>query len=127
MSEYKSKPEFITLDDIRPNKHCYNVYGVITDLNVEETTSKLGEKVLVATGKLADQTGCMEFKLRGEHVEGLKLNDTVAFRNGKSILIDECIHLEMDKFGRITQEPDRKVDAQPNKVNHSQSKWEKKK
>lgn len=64
--------------------------------------SSKGEDVVIATGKIADETGVMEFKLRNEKALQIKKGDTVAFRNGKSILEDECIHLEMDKFGKIS-------------------------
>ena len=101
------------------------MYGVITELKVESVKSQKGEDVKIATGKLADETGCIEFKLRNEHVENLKEKKVVAFRNGKSILDDECIHLELDKFGKVTEEPDVKINAK-NTPNHSEQKWEKK-
>ena len=48
------------------------MYGVITELKVENVKSQKGEEVKIATGKIADETGCIEFKLRNEHVENLK-------------------------------------------------------
>lgn len=69
---------------------------------MQETTNNKGEKVKVANGTLSDESGHMNFILRGEHLNGLALNQTVAFRNGKSILEDECIHLELDKFGKVS-------------------------
>lgn len=79
---------------------------------------------MIATGKIADETGVMEFKLRNEKAKAIKKGDTVAFRNGKSILENECIHLEMDKFGKVSQES---VKINPkDKPNHSEQKWEKK-
>ena len=106
MSEHNklTKPQFIKLEDIRPNKHCYNVYGVITALKFEETLNQKGQTVKVANGKLADETGTMDFKLRDDHLANLKVGAVVAFRNGKSIMDEECIHMEMDKFGKVSLE-----------------------
>ena len=101
-----SKPQFIKLDQIQPNKHCYNVYGVITSLKIEESQSQKGETVKTAVGTISDETGSLDFKLRDEHIKNLKEGLTVAFRNGKSILEEECIHLEMDKFGKVSEEKD---------------------
>lgn len=49
----------------------------------------------------------------------------MAFRNGKSILNEECIHLEMDKFGKVSLESEVTVKPNPSK-NLSEEKWEKK-
>lgn len=51
-----------------------------------------------------DETGSLDFRLSEDHHEHLKNGNTVAFRNGKSILNEECIHLEMDKFGKVSLE-----------------------
>ena len=80
----------------------------------------------VANGTLSDETGHINFTLRGEHLDGLALNQTVAFRNGKSILDDECIHLELDKFGKVSKETVA-ITVSKTGPNHSTQKWEKKK
>ena len=65
----------------------------------------------------------MDFKLRDDHLANLKEGAVVAFRNGKSIMDDECIHLEMDKFGKVSSE-NLKIEANTKK-NLSEEKWEK--
>ena len=92
---------------------------MITKLDVQEFTNSKGEIVKSGTGILSDETGHINFKLRGEHLNGLKENQTVAFRNGLSILDDECIHLELDKFGKISQETGVTVKVNQGAPNHS--------
>ena len=51
---------------------------------------------------------------------------TIAIRNGKSNVVDEHILLDLDKFGRITLEPEQNI--QPNTDNNiSDEVWDKRK
>ena len=72
---------------MKPYIHCYNIYGVISELKIEESTNNRGEKFVTATGVISDETGSANFRLKNEHTPNLKNGATVAMRNGKSMLI----------------------------------------
>ena len=42
-----------------------------------------------------------------ENVDKVKDGDIIALRNGRSEVVDEHIRLELDKFGKVSQEPVR--------------------
>ena len=50
----------------------------------------------------------------------------VAFRNGRSVVVDEHIVLEVDRFGKVSVEKDDAVQNANTEVNISQATWEKK-
>ncbi len=68
----KTIPVFGHITDIRPGVHCYNIYGVITKLNLESTITNRGDTYEIATGVLTDDTGSANFKLKGDHTKDLK-------------------------------------------------------
>jgi len=68
----KTKPVFGKIKDIRPGVHCYNIYGVITKLSIETTTTNRGDTYEIATGVITDNTGSANFKLKGDHTKLLK-------------------------------------------------------
>ncbi len=122
-NEGLSKPNFCKLEDIRPGVHCYNVYCVVVACEIMETTTPRGDKLVIATGKVGDETGTLDFKLKNEHTKLLKVGSTIALRNGKSNVIEECILLELDKFGKVSEETLKINNAE--KPNLSLQKWKK--
>jgi ssDNA-binding replication factor A large subunit len=121
-----TKPKFIKIGDLKPAKHCYNLYGKIVELNLNEKVLQRGETIKVAEGLIGDETGVVRFKLVGEHCDNLKQGNIVAFRNGKSMVIDEHILLQMDRFGKVTLEKGVTIGNVNNTNNVSDEKWEKK-
>ena len=99
---------------------------MITELNIEKLEARQGGEFHIATGVITDESGSANFKLKGDHTKLLKLNGTFAFRNGKSMVIEERIQLELDKFGKVSVE-EVKVKADKTKANISDFLWEKKK
>ena len=64
--------------------------------------------------------------MRNDHCKVIKKGVTIAIRNGKSNVVDEHILLDLDKFGRITLEPEQNI--QPNTDNNiSDEVWDKRK
>ena len=56
----------------------------------------------------------------------MKEGATIAFRNGKSTVVDEHIVLEVDRFGKVTSEDAGKVESVKVDNNISNATWEKK-
>lgn len=114
------------MKDIKPGVHCYNVYCKVVEVEITETESTRGDTIITALGVVADETGCANFRLRNDHCKLIKKGENIAIRNGKSNVVDEHILLDLDKFGRITSEPDQ--DIKPNLDNNiSEEVWDKRK
>ena len=100
----KRKPKFRKIKDIEPGRHCYNVYCQILSLKVTENQNTNGETYTTAEGKVGDETGVANFLVRGDHTKGLEEGQIVAIRNGRSNVVQDYIRLELDRFGKISQE-----------------------
>ena len=100
----KKKPHFINIEEIQPGKHCYHIYGKIMSVEESDLNQNSGNNVKVLTGKIGDKSGVANFLLKGDHAQNLSEGDIVAFRNGKSNVVNDYIRLEMDRFGKITKE-----------------------
>ena len=103
------KPRFIKIDDIHPGQHCYHIFAKITKLESTESTNNNGENFTIVNGQLGDETGVVNFLLRGDHTEGLEEGQIVAMRNGKSNVVNDHIRLELDRFGKISQESEVEI------------------
>ena len=119
-------PDFCSISQLLPMQHCYNIYGKIVELKVEKKENVRGDEIVIATGVLADSSGKVNFRLKNEHTKLLKKDAVIALRNGRANLVDEYLLLELDKFGKVTSEPDQKIT--PNLTNDvSGCKWRKQK
>ena len=67
------------------------------------------------------------FRIVGEFADLMKEGNIVAIRNGKSDVVDEHIILQIDRFGKISLEPEVKIESVEDKVDISSQRWEKKK
>ena len=100
----KRKPKFRKIKDIEPGRHCYNVYCQIMSVEITESQNTNGETYKTAEGKVGDETGVANFLFRGDHTQGLEKGQTVAIRNGRSNVVQDYIRLELDRFGKVSQE-----------------------
>ena len=98
-----TKPVFEKLQSLKVGRHCYNVYAKIVKATFSEITRQSGDIIKVCEGVLADSTGCANFRFEGDNA-AIKEGQTVAIRNGRNEVVNEHIRLEVDKFGRVTQE-----------------------
>lgn len=64
---------------------------------------------------VADETGSANAFFKGDNVKLIKKDNVIAIRNGKIRLIKDHISLELDIFGRITEQ---KVEIKPNTTNN---------
>ena len=97
-------PTYQKIENITPNRHCYNIYCKVIEVATESITLKNGEVLKVAKGVVGDETAVANFRVAGKYAELFKLNTVVCIRNGKSNVFDETIRLELDNFGKVTQE-----------------------
>lgn len=121
-----SKPQFMKLKDIKPGKHCFNVYVKVIEAAQSKLTTRNNEEINVVEGKVGDGSALANFKFIGTHADNLKVGDVVAFRNGKSVVVNEHIVLQMDRFGKVSQESDVNLGDVNTSLNISDEKWEKK-
>merc|ERR1711862_829293 len=98
------KPYFCKINDIKPGRHCYNVYCQVLSVNASEITKFNGEVIRIADGVVGDETGVANFRLVGENCDLVKESQCISIRNGRSEVVDEHIRLEVDKFGKISSE-----------------------
>ena len=127
MAEKELKdPVFVQVKDIKPGKHCYNVYAKIVKITESERIGKGGEKVKVLEGTVADETSSAKFKFVGEHTKLIAQDAVIAIRNGRSSVVNEHIVLELDKFGKVTLENDHKIEKPETEKNISDQKYERK-
>ena len=114
------KPHFIKLNEIKPASHCYNVYVKVVEAKMSKFNSlNKNNDLNVVEGKVADETSCANFRIIGEHCEHLKVGNIVALRNGKSVVVDEHIVLQMDRFGKVSLESEHKMENVNTSVNIS--------
>ena len=96
------KPVFIKINQLEPIKHCYNIYCQVMDVTVTKSENSRGQEQVVAEGVVADETGCVKFRLRNEHTTHIKKGAVIALRNGRSNIVDDTILLDLDKFGKVS-------------------------
>lgn len=122
----KTKPQFCKVKDITPGKHCYNIYMKVQSCTKEKKTNNQNEEYQVATGVCGDESACANFRLVGKWADLVEEGKVFAIRNGRSDVVDEHIILQLDNFGKLTEETkdDLKVNTD---FNISSEKWEKKK
>jgi ssDNA-binding replication factor A large subunit len=104
MSTKLTKPALSKIKDIRPGVHCYTVMCKVISAERETKTNMKGESYEVVTGEVGDETGIARFKFVGDNIEHVKEGANIAIRNGKSVVVNEKIELQIDSFGRITNE-----------------------
>ena len=69
-----------------------------------ESQNNNGETFTTVEGQVGDETGVANFLVRGDHTKGLAQDQVIAIRNGRSNVVQDYIRLELDRFGKISQE-----------------------
>lgn len=102
------KPVFVKLNSLENSRDGYNVYVKV--LSVENLPSA-NQNFDMVRAVVADETGSASAFFKGDNAKLIKKDAVIAIRNGKIRLVKGHISLEVDIFGRITQE---KVEINPN-------------
>ena len=96
-------PTFLKVDKIEPAKHCFNIYAKIVEAKESVKETHFGQ-IKIIEGVLADESGSANFKFVGDKYGWIQSGKIVAVRNGLSSIIDEHIVIEIDRFGKVTEE-----------------------
>jgi len=105
-----NKPKYGKVKDLKPGVHGFNVYLKIVSLEeVQDLKRADGTSIpqIVALG--GDETGVVRIRLLGENSKLLEKGKIVAVRNGRSEVFREKMRLEVDKWGKVTGEPDAQI------------------
>lgn len=103
------KPVFIKLNVQKPGQNGYNVYVKIT--KIEKNTIKRydGSSLQIADIVAGDETGCSHVRLKGEICQNLEVDQVIAIRNGRVMIVKSHIRLEVDRWGKVTPEDSSNV------------------
>jgi hypothetical protein len=94
---------------VKPGRHGYNAYAKVIESTISEIKRVDGTNVQLAEGKLGDASGIINFRILGDYASIMKPNVVVAIRNGRSEVPKGHQRLELDRWGKITEESTEKV------------------
>merc|ERR1711862_723069 len=120
------KPKFIKMSEIKPGRHCCNVYCTVRSLEKKDVTKYNGQVIKMAEGLVGDDTACANFRFVGHWIDKLSEGRVVSIRNGRSEVVNEHLRLETDIFGKVSVEPDVQIDSFNDENNLSQVAYVKK-
>ncbi len=72
--------------------------------DLETILRRNGKELKIATGTVGDETGCINIRITGDNAQFIKEGAILAFRNGKSMVFQDHMRLEIDRWGKITEE-----------------------
>ena len=77
-------------------------------ISAEVTISKKQDQsdLKIAQAQVGDDTAVINARVVGEYADLFKVGAILAIRNGKSEVFKENHRLELDRWGKITAEPD---------------------
>ena len=94
----------VTISNIRPAKHGYNVYFKTKNV-VRKTEEKYdGSQIDIADFLAADQSGSAQCRIVGEAAQGIREGEVYSLRNGRADVVKSRIRLSIDRFGKIFKE-----------------------
>jgi hypothetical protein len=94
--------------DLQPGRHAVTFYAKVVSSQISEATRVSGERLIIAEGVLGDETGVINFRIVGDYAAKLKAGQVVAIRNARSEVFQEHMRIELDRWGKVSEE----------KVNH---------
>lgn len=107
------KPVFVKVNSLENTRDGYNVYVKVISAEYSKNENQTFEMVRAV---VADETGSANAFFKGDNVKLIKKDGVIAIRNGRIRLVKGHISLEVDIFGRVTEE---KVEIKnPNTTNN---------
>jgi hypothetical protein len=98
------KPTFIKLKDLEKSRSGYNVYVKVVSTNVRDIETKEGQKIRMVDAVVGDETAIAKAFFKGDNAKLVEKGKVIAIRNGVKKYIKNFISLELDIFGRVTEE-----------------------
>jgi len=99
------------MSEVKPGRHCYNVYATIKSLEKKDVTKYNGQVIKMAEGLIGDETASANFRFVGDWIDKLSEGRVISIRNGRSEVVNEHLRLETDIFGKVQVEPDVQIDT----------------
>lgn len=100
-------PKWSKVKDLEKGSHGYNVKVQILKLEKLTLQHHVGEKPLTSIkAQVGDETGKADLLLRVENPDFYKEGKVIAIRNGRKQFVQGHVSLQLDVFGRITEEKD---------------------
>eukprot|EP01017_Pseudomicrothorax_dubius_P010958 TRINITY_DN139_c0_g1_i3.p2 TRINITY_DN139_c0_g1~~TRINITY_DN139_c0_g1_i3.p2 ORF type:complete len:143 (-),score=49.48 TRINITY_DN139_c0_g1_i3:570-998(-) len=103
------KPKFDRIIDLKPGVHGFNVYAKVKEATQSEVTRQDGTKLKIAECVVGDTTACVRARIVGDFADLVKDGAVIAIRNGRSEVFKEHMRLEIDRWGKITAEPNQQI------------------
>mmetsp|Transcript_12778 Transcript_12778/g.10921 ORF Transcript_12778/g.10921 Transcript_12778/m.10921 type:complete len:163 (-) Transcript_12778:376-864(-) len=119
-----TKPVFIKAKQLKPGQHGYNVYLRVEDVQRDKATRADGSTLEIAEALCGDETASVRVRAIGDNASKLIKGKLIAIRNGRSEVFKERMRLEIDRWGRITDEPNAKIETVNVKDNLSDIEYE---
>jgi len=92
---------FVKISALENSRDGYNVYVKVVSAEHVKNENQTVDMVRAVVG---DETGSANAFFKGDNAQLIKEGNIIAIRNGKIRLVKGHISLEVDIFGRITQE-----------------------
>lgn len=83
-------------------------YAKVVSSQINEVPRISGDKLIVAEGQLGDETGVINFRVVGDFAGKLGKDRIVAVRNARSEVFQEHMRIELDRWGKISEEKVKK-------------------
>ena len=99
-------PKWSKVKDLERGFHGYNVKVQVLTVEKEVLPHTGEKKVTLVKALVGDETGKANLLLRTENPELIAENKVIAIRNGRRQIVKGFISLQLDIFGRITEEKD---------------------
>jgi ssDNA-binding replication factor A large subunit len=94
----------IKIADLQPGRHAVTFYAKVVNSEISEVPRISGEKLTVAEGQLGDETGVINFRVVGDYASKMAKDRVVAVRNARSEVFQEHMRVELDRWGKISEE-----------------------
>lgn len=94
----------IKIADLQPGRHAVTFYAKVVRSEVNEVSRVSGDRLTIAEGQLGDETGVINFRVVGDYARLLVKDRVVAVRNARSEVFQEHMRIELDRWGKISEE-----------------------
>jgi len=114
----KTKPVFITINELKPGTHGHNIKAKVVSSNIVlEKTRSDNTKTRIAECLVGDSTGSVILTARNDQIDKVQIGKAIIIRNAKVDMFKGFMRLAVDKWGKIelSNEP---ANFQPNTDNN---------
>ncbi len=92
------------MEDVNPSRNGCNLYVKVISIESNKFRNYKGEDLLIRDVVIGDQTAVGHLRLVGNQFLDLKEQQTIALRNARINVVKGYLRLEIDVWGKITQE-----------------------